>query len=34
VKDGKWSPKSVFSIKSMSDVVSVEGELTSGFVNF
>jgi hypothetical protein len=23
VKDGKWSPKSVFSIKSMSDVVSV-----------
>jgi hypothetical protein len=34
VKDGKWRPKSVFSIKSMSDVVSVEGELTSGFVNF
>jgi hypothetical protein len=32
-KDGKWGPKSVFSIKSMSDVISVEGELTSG-VNF
>jgi hypothetical protein len=29
VKGGNWGPKSVSSIKSMCDIVSVEGELTS-----
>jgi hypothetical protein len=34
VKDGNWSPKFVFSIKSMCDIESVEGNLTEGFLNY
>jgi hypothetical protein len=34
VKGGNWGPKSVFSIKSMCDIVSVEGELTADFLNY
>ncbi len=34
VKGGNWSPKSVFSIKSMCDIISVEGEMTAGFLNY
>jgi hypothetical protein len=33
VKDGDWGPKFVFSIKSMCEIVSVEGELTEVFLN-
>jgi hypothetical protein len=34
VKGGDWGPNSVFSIKSMCDIVSVEGVLTAGFLNY
>jgi hypothetical protein len=34
VKDGNWGPKFVFSIKSMCDIESVEGNLTEGFLNY
>jgi hypothetical protein len=34
VKGGDWGPKFVFSIKSMCEIVSVEGELTEGLLNY
>jgi hypothetical protein len=33
-EDGKWGPKFVFSIKSMSEIVRVDGDLTAGFLNY
>jgi hypothetical protein len=33
-KDGNWGPKFVFSIKSMSEIVSVDGDFTAGFLNY
>ena len=33
-KNRNWGPKFVFSIKSMSEVVSVDGELNAGFLNY
>jgi hypothetical protein len=33
-EDGNWGPKFVFSIKSMSEIVRVDGDLTAGFINY
>ncbi len=33
-EDGNWGPKFVFSIKSMSEIVRVDGDLTAGFLNY
>ncbi len=30
-KDGEWGPKCVFAIKTIRDIVSVEGELGATF---
>jgi hypothetical protein len=33
-KDGRWGPKYVFSIRPLTQIESIEGELSSGFLSW